>query len=827
MSLQHWAIEAVLRHKTKPTVPGSSHHILLELQTNLVVARDGVLTFNLLLDSCTSSLNSIIDLINNKDASVISKISQLNNLKSLPEFEDSFSRNSSSLSRSRQTTEEPIRMELALEQSEKRFQLSKDKPHEKQQNESIASGKMSAEPLEKTLADILNSINLQDDDSSRSSHVKEPNLDSRAVDMSASRLEVVHEHGLVTKLTPKIDANGEKRALANIAKSFRFQSSPKPTSTVDMGRESPRGIGGLKALTENAAQSLKRTDQDSSEAGLSPVQLVSALAPTTSPNANLSFIPITKTINPKGPGAFVDRVNNQSSDTEADLSFKAISTAIRKSFAGNQSMAHNPQSTIVYKSDRDIVANGSRSLPSEKLRVKNEISSVVAHSNDVLRRTIETSKRTSVFVSLPDREPISFRNTARKSITIKKENSASSSVSPLNKSNGQMESHSTQERLKSTELSEAKTLTVFSKNLRSRTNHTSPLSTGKKLSSKENDRSGILIGKPKSRTTTNGSPRRVELPPLRRNIDLNLSPSKRGSPEALKTSPPKKASRSPVVVETHRRLRDYAPTRKTPTTSPGRSPMKLPEKPREITTIRSKSSSINKFLVTKLNPKNPPTFVPPKVSEQKQSPQETSSRTTFSNIPDLQRSPTEKFKTSLVKRSGVTSPLNGVEFLSKSYEQTRTDRSPRSLEQNREAKAKTPLENRMSKVVPRRRAMGNAIPLPEAARGKFVRDRPRERALTLVQKTPQRTKTHKLYSSSKSAAKSSPVLTTDGLPDIPSDDEILRKTKYIKSWAETPEIIRTLNENPPQDPRAIFGEFPVLNINEVFSSVTPSKGGDK
>lgn len=58
----------------------------------------------------------------------------------------------------------------------------------------------------------------------------------------------------------------------------------------------------------------------------------------------------------------------------------------------------------------------------------------------------------------------------------------------------------------------------------------------------------------------------------------------------------------------------------------------------------------------------------------------------------------------------------------------------------------------------------------------------------------------------------------DTLPDIPTDDEDNKSHKVLQSWAETPQLHKTVMQNRTIDPVTIFGEVPRLNIEEIFES---------
>lgn len=151
--------------------------------------------------------------------------------------------------------------------------------------------------------------------------------------------------------------------------------------------------------------------------------------PNTSPNADLSFIPIASTINPNKriisnpitnieksavpkPSKSIHSVlaSEQDPVPDFDESFQAISTAIRKSIAGKLSVSHNLRNTLL---PADIKSDDNPELKSRR-HLENYLPSTASShiKNDPFQSakktgTYKTPKRTSVFVSLPAREPLS------------------------------------------------------------------------------------------------------------------------------------------------------------------------------------------------------------------------------------------------------------------------------------------------------------------------------------------------------------------------------------------------------------------------------------
>lgn len=845
MSLQHWAIEAAWRNKNDRTVPGTSRHIIHELENNLTVARDGIQSFNLLLDSCANCLNSIIDLLNNDEPDVVSKIQKLTDTQSFPEWEESIS-HSSSLSRSSYQSSETIKMELNLNRSERKVLNSELSTREnlhpiEPKPETVSLPNPSEVPDQILDEAIADDRSLQKSGSSPETPLSFPKSSSKSPEINFNT-SVAHKE--TESLTVPLSASpsiktGPERKSESAAKSFRFQSSPKVETTkiaiapTRASEEVPERAMNTTKEPNSTKQSFAKTRiEEFSETGLSPIHVQPRRTTlSTSPNASPLFVPLKETSSVKPTS--VARVSGANgSESEGDDSFQAISTAIRKSFAENASMAYNASNVSGFRTERETTASVSLHLMDPRnVKVEPTRQSIVQNSlfKSDNRRTMDTSKRTSVFVSLPDREPINFRN----SIKVKLEASDNLLKLDIPKESHNRERDIIKENLargpsiRSPQKSEKAVATSNVFNLKlafSQPGHTSLSFKPKHIvESRSPRRNGLSqISTLKNRTATNGSPRRLEPPVMRPTNSSNVSKSavsKRSSPDKFKTSPSKKSARSPLVPENRQMARKAATSPQWLPTLPGGAKVEA-----KAERAPSKSSIIkNKFLVTKLNPKNPPTFVPSKVAEPRLSPKLVPSRSTFGHVPDLQRSPTEKINGFTLRKSEFNSisalygklDLTASENINSKYTE-RVSRSPKKTPKSK--MSLVAVNSNLLKVAPRRRAVGNAVPLPEAARGISVRDRDRDRNKE-TEKTPLRRFGVKMENG---RGIPSPLLTNDGLPDIPSDDEELRNKKYLKSWAETPEIIRTLNENPPQDPQQIFGEFPVLKMNEVFNSVPPS-----
>lgn len=871
MSLQHWAIEAAWRNKAQRTVPGTSRHIILELHNNLVVTRDGVASFNHLLESCAKSLNSIVDLVNAQDPDILSKISLIQVPDKLPEMDDSFSRNSSSLSRSSHLSSDgPLKMELNYTQSERKPLHMESAPKESYELKASSPEVLpivnteahprpavsSDPPVNHSLTQTQTAHLIEDSATEHQEEIVVKN-DEATISVAASNESPVLMTNPVAKPKEPVQntipssfsstslelkaPNNPKRATNGIAKSFRFQSSPKTAGSTTMLPHTSFLAEARNQLSNANGLAQRLRDGASSELEMSPVHVNPAAGPTTSPTANLSFIPIAKTINlNKLPTPTIQ--NTTTSDDDDDISFKAISTAIRKSFAGNASTARLTMSNTNQKQDSADFT--MQPIKREPVTVKIEpnhqsLGSKTTNGATKLRRTLESSKRASVFVSLPEREPISFRSSMGHSIRVKKEDEAQlrNEGTQSQSDQPQISRHAQQEEPRtSTRKSSNATLNMHSTNLNKKENSFAKPNPSLQAPNSPNKNSASANGM--NRTTANGSPRRVELPSLRAEFGPQAHRSKkRPSPELSRTSPTKRAWRSPTS-ETPQKHGVSVSSIRTKVPSPRRSPPKSYGTANASAT-RSKPSGIkNKFLVTKLNPDNPPTFVPSKVVQHKFSPKKTDSKAPLNSIPDFQIISVDLIKSTTVLKTEFNSASllsNKLDLILSNFTNSATQpslhmRSPKRSESKRDSKHKNNVSSiygsHLSKVAPRRKAVGNAVPLPEAARGNFVRDLPKDKPDKPAMKdlkTPQRRFGNKSEIGTSIRYRSSPFLGRDELPDVPSDDEVLRQTKHLKSWADTPEIIRVLNEKPQPDPRAIFGEVPVLNIEDVFSSVSPSK----
>ena len=965
MSLQHWAIEAAWRHKAERAAPGTSHHIVLELHHSLVVARDGVASFNLLLLSCARSLTAIVSLINSDDPDALAKIA----LQELPEmpsesalslFNGSSARNStlSRVSDSASRVSDSAKVELNVGQSERRavpdgldacgnVLMPLAEIEEKEEIESEIKAAMESETkaeiesetkaenvatseasgpkrvhvesrLESRRLDsqLLQFKELEAQSKSlesqrrRSESQSRPKSQSRRPDLQSPRpptrprtlqSPVTHSkrpHPYIptstgasfqfspphvpthaelnppdkrdsvpkfraatrtdpptsspAKKVPSVSATVPKeignvitppsfRLPSDTAKTtlrfspsmnLRFQVAPLPAKPMffrtSEGSDNAHSTSiptvttaPTVPLVQAASQSMQHNN--SSDAGLSPVQLSRPVGPTTSP-ANLSFIPIFQATR---FSSHAPTYASESSESDADTSFKAISSAIRKSLAENAS-ARPPSilvASIPYLADVDP-GEVKLELPRQSPVPRQSYSAKPPPNPNSIRprRTLEAPKRVSAFVPLPEREPIDFRASMRQSIRVKQEHQNAPSGTPAPFSTEAVPPAS----VSSTTPAPSKAVShAYHVNFSVTDRSPSPVVLKK-----------AVIGQPKMQTAVNGSPRTRDGSARKKALDRPRAPlgadtpvvgrdtsvlrkavrvAKRMSPDS-RMSPAKKPW-SPAAAS--RQLSKYVANGSgtaVETRSPAR-PDALKDR------MRPKTSNSNKFMVTKLDPRNPPTFVPSQVLEQKLSPN-TGGRAAFGALPDLQRSPKNpvsgmKFSSHSVHSKDLdvavsestNVPRNTNAFCSprKAPGSPRKAAALKRLEKTKPSSSAGQNTGMLSKLVTRRKPAGNAVPLPDAARGHFVKDRPREKT-GVEQKTPRR-----------KPERSSPT-TKNELPDIPSDDEQLRRTKYLKSWAATPEILRVLNEKPAPDPRTIFGDIPVLDIDEIFSSIAPKNG---
>ncbi|KAK6466023.1 hypothetical protein DFJ63DRAFT_38932 [Scheffersomyces coipomensis] len=152
---------------------------------------------------------------------------------------------------------------------------------------------------------------------------------------------------------------------------------------------------------------------------------------------------------------------------------------------------------------------------------------------------------------------------------------------------------------------------------------------------------------------------------------------------------------------------------------------------------------------------------------------------------------------------------------------------------------------RVNEKASARRDIGNAVALPDAARGYNIKptDSSKRRKLLREEKTPSRVTSNKkqTYDSKSSASerrttfKSMPILypqsnpstprrktyTAETLPDILTDEEdnsSNKSKKILQSWGSTPELRRIVLQNKEINPATVFGEVPKLVIEDIFDT---------
>lgn len=809
MSSQLWAIEAA-RKKKPDHVPGLSRHITAEMKINLETANEGVQTLSLQLLACVLGLNGLIESINNGDKELL--LDQIQALSLIKEEVDDTLRDSTTerLSRNLTTDRSSEEAEWKLERSEAVLSRAvKD-----QSNSDVAS-------------------------------VVAPQLSS-----------------------PKLEE----------------ASSPVPQKAVDPIIAAP--IVPLEAPKTEEPIKLPKTEETVSMA-LSPVHIPRTAVPDTSPNVNLSFIPIANSTNPQ---KFEQNVKTESPKSEdySDSSFQAISTAIRKSFAGKLSMGHFsgslPLNTDTEKFRKKLLLRSEEDVP------LNTSSNGSRQTLNAPRKSLYQNKRSSVFVSLPSREPITFLSNRQSKIkteevlklsNIKPETVPKQARVPKQERNGNTGNQALKAkaesrkppvpevdisrnlRLRLTEqaalpaqISRPENSKGSSSRLASHISAASNSLSPSKMSSplyKASQRARIqLANKAVNRTSISGSPRReIFTPSVFNSGSARISRSRSRSPVRTDGLSSKNSSRSPTKYS-HRA--DFESTKGSPTNYSDIVLDKEPGLLQRLTLPTSASAAKgsktpgvkdtvlrNKFLTTTLNPEKPPKFNPLKAQVKYPSP-----------IKKAGKEENEKLRQSRVlhqvaqfdghqrTKQKITISLShklDLKANQHSPPKSRPPNSPKKKEKlplRDKSTAEEPFKKKSRKTVeladvnvaPRKRAIGNAVPLPEAARGKFTREKPREVTRKKELTTPSRP--GRVSRASKSIIalgnSASPGMNPEALPDIPSDDEALKNKKYMKSWAETPELLRVMREKQ-MDPVAVFGEVPILRIDEVFESLASRQRG--
>lgn len=815
MSSTLWAVKAAKKNKSVGVIPGTSRFITAEMKTNLEIATDGLLSFNQKLQSCVGRLNEVIADINaGATPDLLEKVSLMSLEEHHVKEEESLTSQSySALTTDRSSTAEAPRLELKLELYER-----------------IRS---------------------------------EPNLL-----LGSSVKQSLAESEIVDKVKPLVSAESPKLPAVEPEPTLPEQLAHK---TVNIAPSAP--LLPPSSINNNEHESATgnlKTDEIISTA-LSPIHIPRAAAPLTSPNVDLSFIPIANTINPQK----YDKIGNSDAHDEtleSDTSFQAISTAIRKSFAGKLSMGQFAGSLPLHSEFRDE--------PEAKLEAHDPFPEHQA-DHDVKPRPQPRersiyAKRSSVFVALPDREPISYLNSTRQSIKVKSEDSDDKVKTKGDLALPANTSQVPEQRVSKNTEDRSKTTTNIARNLdlrivhqreessSSQANKSKISSRPAKMSTSTNVSRGAITRIParsrsptkdgtrsklsmmkrySSRTTDSGSPNRGY-------VSAKIPPPSQGQNGtaaknvfSLETDDPSSvnSSRSPTkyshlaegsIKDSPTDYKDVLPPIKT-------EPEFLQRLTLPTTASIAKSSKLmsskdpllkNRFLTTTLNPDRPPQFAAARSQLKKSSPVK---RTANSNNDKTSQdsklgSVSLKYESTSRPKQKINLSINHAQERRSNHQKTGSSptqklvTSPKRKE--RFTIGKLDFQRKSLKrgpdppdiyVAPRKRAIGNAVPLPDAARGKFKVERSKEK-----QKS-----TKPLVTPSKSLVKKSSIdpgfsgsseFGPDALPDIPSDDEALRNKKYLKSWAETPELLRVMKENKELDPVAVFGDVPVLKMDDVF-----------
>lgn len=885
MSSTLWAIEAAKKNRKNDVVPGSSKFITAEMKTNVDIAKAGISTFNESLQTCVHLLNDIIDDINNgAPALLLQKVTQLSLANLDVKDEDSIlSRTYSRYSRTdRSITEEISRPELKVELSEKIIRLAEPPI--------LSPDRLTfAEPI---LPSVLNS------EPKEQPSVPSPKPSFQQKPASAPKeVRIPLSLELTTTKTENI-----------------LPSEPYEHDEIRL--ELPSSSPAISKLESGKIEDINTA--------LSPIHIPRNTVALMSPNVDLSFIPIANSINPLK----FDNAPNLKTELleESDTSFQAISTAIRKSFAGKLSMGQFAGSLPLYsdyKDDTDARLN-SQDIPSKRPETHAQDSKAISINSHQSRREKSIyTKRTSVFVALPDREPIAYLNSTRQSIKVKAEE-AESRVRSLvyqgdltsNNDNSNLHRYNTTSYKNSTishretNASEvghnvASKLVNIARNLdlrfpgktravqspterrlpvegRSPLGRRSPTQPREKKRLNQSASSGNLQsgsiprisptrGRTQSRsprapsgrvrpsaqlqksfstrTTDSGSPSRK----IRQSHGPFLSTaSNAGSKFSLATDDASSSQNSRSPTKYNNRT-DNESIRDSPTDYDSVTPLikrdpeilqrlTLPtsasilKATKSFTTKETKEPQMkNRFLTTTLNPENPPHFAPKPQMKRPSPTKKDLSRGEKNKV--ARKIPPLKFEPSSRPKQKINLAISHKQDLRESTLKTdnppteRLVTSPKKKERVTNGKQEYPQRKSIKRalepldihVAPRKRAVGNAVPLPDAARGIFKGEQSKEKRKTQkALTTPLR---HRAKSLTDIGTADSPGFRPDALPEIPSDDEALRKKKYLKSWAETPELLKVMKETKDLDPVTVFGDVPVLRMDDVFESAASRQRG--
>lgn len=873
MSSTLWAIEAAKKNRNNDVVPGTSRYITAEMKTNVEIAKTGISTFSESILTCVDLLNDIIDDINNgPSVLLLEKVTRLSLAKfDIKEEESMTSRSNSRWSTTeRSSTEEMTRPELKFELSRKILPLTEPLVHDRERiahatepivlaPEPIA---LAPEPIISPTESVLRAESILPAElkSPESPESPSSNLGSRPIDVSMSN-------------------GGEKRE--NEKREKEDDTFAKNVSDFNREHESHREpVSSSKTILESGHL------DDVISTALSPVHIPRTTAPMTSPNVDLSFIPIANTINPQKFETGPSNIKPELLD-ESDTSFQAISTAIRKSFAGKLSMGQFSGSLPLYSDFRDDSEARLHSLdiPSKRAQPIQDQDAVSANITSNRRDRSVYTKRSSVFVTLPDREPISYLNSTRQSMKIKTEELDTKVRSLVSKGDSSLHREAKTSNLGTRTTSK---LVNLARNLdlrfpvqsaarrspnqpmeKSQSNNgavtvsslsataiprISPMRASMRSGSPRGDRDRFrfsvqLQKKLSTRTTDSGSPSRDGAEPgVPRLFKTSSASSRSNLPIATDEASSVQNSRSPTKYNDRtdiESIKDSPTDYNVVTPLVKREPdilqrLTLPTSSsisKAVKTSNSREPRLkNKFLTTTLNPENPPHFAP-KAQSKKSSPTKRNPADLVEKNKLIRINPTGSLKFEPSSRPkqkinlaishkqelrenaaiGGTSPTNKLVNSPKKSGKVTNGK----LELSQRGSMKRHPEPADIHVAPRKRAAGNAVPLPDAARGIFTSEQNKEkRKMQKALTTPLRGK-----SVADTGITDSPGFRPDALPDIPSDDEALRSKKYLKSWAETPELLKVMKENKDLDPVSVFGDVPVLRMDDVFESEASRQRG--
>lgn len=619
-----------------------------------------------------------------------------------------------------------------------------------------------------------------------------------------SRLESRESDSLGTSTAVSVNENSKNRTLREDELNNMPRTDIIPEPAVHASPQNPPHAS--PALSIPQSPTLKPPNGNSLAdeflTGLSPVQ-ISRQGPTTSPDTHISFIPVAEDYG----------------DNEVENSFEAISTAIRKSFAGKLSIAapverplkkEDKQSTLTSENRAEEASTAEKSDQTQKEKTQGSRHTL---AGSVRSKSFIGSNRASLFVSLPPREPISF---ARRLVKLEKKGEISKVTRPQAATS-----------LVKTEEPDANLTRSTQRGGKHR-----PITPSTKPSVKH---PGSHVGKIKTlnrplkvlrRTTESGSPSRED-PTVELRLIVTPKPTQWSSSKPKSSVP---NSRSPTKYS---HLTDNS-AKASPTEygiSPEPRRIKTENYPGETQAERFR----NKFLSTKLDPEKPPLFVLAPGRQRSRSPAKITSakpraahderlaafkRAATGYSVDSSR-PAQKIGINLGLKLDLRAPRNAFGDRSKSpgsnkKEQDLRRESPKKPDDSRVLK-KSKTDLRDVNVAPRKPLTGNAVPLPAAARGNFSRRKTEQTRRTVDMKPPRRETAGDSVAYNR---KTSPGLVVEDLPDIPSDDDVWKKKNYYSSWAETPKLLRTMVEHRNMDPAEIFGDVPALNMDEVFKSHT-------